>query len=176
MAALFCSPWSSNQALTGGLCVPLRDHTVFTCCVCTLIASSVSVSVQEEVCVCYLIVCMCARIAACSSLIAQSLLTSRLISTWPLVFIYRPHGVLCPDWLWHCRSTANWINTITVLTFLPCWGFFLMKTHKYRHAVKHFCTTIHMHTNASVIFDLNLILMLLVILLDKVLYMGCRRL
>lgn len=52
-------------------------------------------------------------------LIAQSLLTSRLISTWPLVFIYRPHGVLCPDWLWHCRSTANWINTITyILTML----------------------------------------------------------
>lgn len=147
VTALYCSPWSSNQALTDGLCVPLRDHTMFTCWVCTLILSSVSVSVQEEVYVLFDHVHVSAY--CCLFLpITQSLLTSKLISTWPLVFIYRPHGVLCPDWLWHCRSTANWINTITyILTMLRV--FHPENTqiqihsqtllHNYTYALKCFC-------------------------------------
>lgn len=52
----------------------------------------------------------CVQLLLCSF---SSHRSSGLISPGPLCFICRPHGVRRPDWLWHRRSKANWINTIT---------------------------------------------------------------
>lgn len=56
--------------------------------------------------------CLCAGISLFIP-VKQSLRTSGLISPRPLGFICRPPVVRRPDWLWHRRSKANWINTIT---------------------------------------------------------------
>lgn len=129
---------------------------------------------HKRKCVCYLTVCV---YRCLFFLITQSLLewkTSRLISIWPLDSLWRPHGVLCPDWLWHCRSATNWINTIThilpVLRVLPHVLNFITNPWKHTNTDMHVhtCQTLllnfpYAHTNAIVISDLHLILILFVV-------------
>lgn len=95
---------SSPQTRNGGLCISIS-----------------SAPVQEEACV------LGSRYFSVHSCLLQSLLTSGLISPRPLGCICRPPVVRRPDWLWHHRSNANWINTITCILimlkvfFFPSW-------------------------------------------------------
>lgn len=64
--------------------------------------------------------------------------TSGLISPRPLCFICRPLGVQRPDWLWHRRSKANWINTITHILIVLNVFFPLENTQTQTATSKHF--------------------------------------